>query len=82
MNIIHLQAKLGDDWEQDLCDLQDDIMAEAPVLAFYALTYPIGVTFYFMAAACGDRYSSVSIGQDAFETALGALYDGQPPLDT
>ena len=74
MQIITLQHKLDEKWFADIESLQDEVLSMQPCIAFMALTYPEGNTGYFLATASSDKYSCTTIGKQAYEAVLGAIF--------
>ena len=60
MQVIKFEAHLIE--LDDLCFVQDHIMAHEPCVAFYKITYPQGNTAYFTAVASEGKVHSVTTG--------------------
>jgi hypothetical protein len=68
MKIITFDAHLIE--LDDLAHVQEHIQEHQPCVAYFQVTYPQGNTHYFMAAADGVSYSSVSIGKPMYDLVL------------
>jgi hypothetical protein len=68
MKIISFDAHLIE--LDDLVYVQENVQENAPCVAYFQVTYPQGNTAYFMAAADGDDYSSISIGKVMYDLVL------------
>ncbi len=68
MRIITFDAHLIE--LDDLVHVQNHIVEHQPCVAYFEITYPSGGTNYFMAAADGETYASVSIGKEVYDAVL------------